>query len=120
MKVPHLVQYQGSKRIIAPEIIKFFPDKINRLIEPFSGACAISILAAAEHKCNQLAKRTSQLRKVSGRTKTAEKLNRRMIGRYGMKCYLYGEKVKAYLRRGARNLLGFEKFPNLQVVYVYL
>ena len=89
MKVPHLVQYQGSKRIIAPEIIKFFPDKINRLIEPFSGACAISILAAAEHKCNQLAKRTSQLRKVSGRTKTAEKLNRRMIGRYGMKCYLY-------------------------------
>lgn len=51
MKVPHLVQYQGSKRIIAPEIIKFFPDKIDRLIEPFSGTCAISILAAAENKC---------------------------------------------------------------------
>ncbi len=24
MKTPHLVQYQGSKRIIAPEIVKFF------------------------------------------------------------------------------------------------
>lgn len=52
MKVPHLVQYQGGKRIIAPEIIKFFPDKIDRLVEPFSGTCAVSILAAAENKCN--------------------------------------------------------------------
>ncbi len=51
MKVPHLVQYQGSKRIIAPEIIKFFPDKVDRLVEPFSGTCAVSILAAAENKC---------------------------------------------------------------------
>ncbi|NBI60986.1 hypothetical protein D3Z53_23935 [Lachnospiraceae bacterium] len=31
--------------------------------------------------------------------------------------YLYGEKVKAYLRRGARELPGFEKFPNPQVGY---
>lgn len=52
MKVPHLVQYQGSKRIIAPEIIKFFPDRIDRLVEPFSGTCAVSILAAAENKCD--------------------------------------------------------------------
>ncbi|MEY8338302.1 Dam family site-specific DNA-(adenine-N6)-methyltransferase [Lachnospiraceae bacterium 62-35] len=52
MKVPHLVQYQGSKRIIAPEIIKFFPNKIDRLVEPFSGTCAISILAAAENRCD--------------------------------------------------------------------
>ena len=52
MKVPHLVQYQGSKRVIAPEIIKFFPDKIDRLVEPFSGTCAISILAATENKCD--------------------------------------------------------------------
>lgn len=52
MKAPHLVQYQGSKRIIAPEIIKYFPNQINRLIEPFSGTCAVSILAAAEHKCD--------------------------------------------------------------------
>lgn len=29
--------------------------------------------------------------------------------------YLYGEKVKAYLRRGARQMPGFEVFPNPQV-----
>lgn len=31
--------------------------------------------------------------------------------------YLYGEKVKAYLRRGARVLPGFEVYPNPQVGY---
>jgi len=31
--------------------------------------------------------------------------------------YLYGEKVKAYLRRGARPLPGFEVYPNPQVGY---
>ncbi|MCM1145312.1 MAG: Dam family site-specific DNA-(adenine-N6)-methyltransferase [Blautia sp.] len=52
MKAPHLVQYQGSKRIIAPEILKFFPAKFERLIEPFSGTCAVSILAALENRCD--------------------------------------------------------------------
>lgn len=52
MRVPHLVQYQGSKRLIAPEIIKFFPEQIDRLVEPFSGTCAMSILASAENRCN--------------------------------------------------------------------
>ena len=31
--------------------------------------------------------------------------------------FLYGEKVKAYLRRGARQLPGYEFFPNAQVGY---
>lgn len=31
--------------------------------------------------------------------------------------YLYGEKVKAYLQRGARELPGFKEFPNPQVGY---
>lgn len=31
--------------------------------------------------------------------------------------YLYGEKVKAYLRRGARQLPGFDVWPNSQVGY---
>ncbi len=31
--------------------------------------------------------------------------------------YLYGDKVKAYLRKGARSLPGFEVFPNPQVGY---
>ena len=53
MKVPHLVQYQGSKRVIAPEIIKYFPMTFDRLIEPFSGTCAVTILTATEKRCNQ-------------------------------------------------------------------
>ena len=52
-KTPHLVQYQGSKRNLAPEILRYFPNKIDRLIEPFSGTCAITILAAQEHKTNK-------------------------------------------------------------------
>lgn len=35
----------------------------------------------------------------------------------GNDLYLYGEKVKAYLRRGARPLPGFTKYPNPQVGY---
>ena len=31
--------------------------------------------------------------------------------------YLYGEKVKAYLRRGARHLPGYEQWPNNQLGY---
>ena len=31
--------------------------------------------------------------------------------------YLYGEKVKAYLRRGARELPGYEEWPNVQLGY---
>ena len=38
------------------------------------------------------------------------------IGR-GNDPYLYGEKVKAYLRRGARPLPGFTEYPNPQVGY---
>ena len=52
IKVPHLVQYQGSKRLLAPKIAQFFPQKIERLIEPFCGVGAISIYAAAHSLCN--------------------------------------------------------------------
>ena len=31
--------------------------------------------------------------------------------------YLYGEKVKAYLRRGARQILGYERWPNGELGY---
>lgn len=46
MKIPHLVQYQGSKRNLAHKIIEFFPKKFNRLVEPFAGSAAISIACA--------------------------------------------------------------------------
>lgn len=31
--------------------------------------------------------------------------------------YLYGEKVKAYLRRGAKKVPGFDEYPNEEVGY---
>ncbi len=51
-KSPHLVQYQGSKRILAPKILNFFPKKVKRLIEPFAGMAAISIAAANYRNTN--------------------------------------------------------------------
>lgn len=49
-KIPHIVQYQGSKRILAPQILQFMPNKFNRLLEPFSGMAAISIAAAYDNR----------------------------------------------------------------------
>lgn len=45
-KIPHPFPYQGSKRNIASKIIKYFPQNISRLIEPFAGSAAISIASA--------------------------------------------------------------------------
>ena len=46
MKIPHLVQYQGSKRNLAHSIYPYFPKQFDRLIEPFSGTAAITLLCA--------------------------------------------------------------------------
>lgn len=46
MKIPHLVQYQGSKRNLANKITNYFSGQFNRLIEPFSGIAAISVACA--------------------------------------------------------------------------
>lgn len=51
-KTPHIVQYQGSKRKLAPQILKYMPDSFDRLIEPFSGMAAISIATAMKHRTN--------------------------------------------------------------------
>lgn len=45
--IPHPIQYQGSKRNLAPVILRYVPKGIERLIEPFAGSAAISIAAAA-------------------------------------------------------------------------
>lgn len=45
--LPHPIQYQGSKRNLAPVILRYIPAHVDRLIEPFSGSAAISIAAAA-------------------------------------------------------------------------
>lgn len=68
-KAPHLVQYQGSKRNLAPIILKYFPPDINRLIEPFAGTAAISIACAVNgltkrYIINDLNKSLSDLLKM--------------------------------------------------------
>lgn len=49
---PHVIPYQGSKRKIAAEIVKYIPFDTNCLYEPFVGSAAITLSAAA----NRLAK----------------------------------------------------------------
>jgi DNA adenine methylase len=44
---PHVIPYQGSKRKLSPEILKYFPFGIHCLYEPFAGSAAISLAAAA-------------------------------------------------------------------------
>jgi len=52
-RIPHIVQYQGSKRILAPQILQYMPRKFNRLIEPFAGMAAITVAAAMEKRAEQ-------------------------------------------------------------------
>lgn len=47
VRTPHPFPYQGSKRAIAKYILPYFPADTGRLIEPFCGAGAVSIAAAA-------------------------------------------------------------------------
>jgi DNA adenine methylase len=54
MKIPQPFPYQGSKRGIASAILHFFPDSIDRLVEPFAGSAAISIAAASQLQITSL------------------------------------------------------------------
>ena len=47
MQIPHPFPYQGSKRTIARHILPFIPGDVSRLVEPFCGSAAISIVVAA-------------------------------------------------------------------------
>jgi len=51
--LPHFIQYQGSKRILAKHILQFLPKGISRLVEPFAGTAAISVATSA----NQITRR---------------------------------------------------------------
>lgn len=53
VSVPHIVQYQGSKRILAPQILRFMPKRFSRMIEPFAGTAAMTIAAAMENRADQ-------------------------------------------------------------------
>lgn len=50
MKVPHPIQYQGSKRVLASTILRYLPNRFLRLVEPFAGTAAISIACAARSR----------------------------------------------------------------------
>lgn len=43
---PHIVQYQGSKRLLAPQILAYMPSHFGRLVEPFAGMAAMSVAVA--------------------------------------------------------------------------
>lgn len=50
MRVPHPIPYQGSKRRLAPAIVAYVPHATARLIEPFAGSAAVSLMAALHGK----------------------------------------------------------------------
>lgn len=49
---PHIVQYQGSKRLLAPQILTYLPKHFTRLVEPFAGMAAISIATAKQNRAD--------------------------------------------------------------------
>ncbi len=49
MKMPQPFPYQGSKRNLAPAILRHLPKGVGTLIEPFAGSAAITIAVAANN-----------------------------------------------------------------------
>ena len=49
VNLPHPIQYQGSKRNLASDILRFLPHRVERLVEPFTGTGAVIIAAASQH-----------------------------------------------------------------------
>jgi len=52
MRLPHPIPYQGSKRNLADQILRMFPENFNHLIEPFAGSAAITIASAYYFKAD--------------------------------------------------------------------
>lgn len=50
MKAPQPIPYQGSKRALAPLILRHFPSKSIRVVEPFAGSGAISVASALKNR----------------------------------------------------------------------
>ena len=67
---PHIVQYQGSKRTLAPQILSFMPRHFSRLIEPFAGMAAITIACSKQERAqsyiiNDLNESVSQILQIA-------------------------------------------------------
>ncbi len=52
-KTPQPIPYQGSKRGIAARILEFFPEKVDRLVEPFAGSAALSLAVASRKEARR-------------------------------------------------------------------
>lgn len=52
LSVPNLVQYQGSKRKLAPAILSYMPAIDGMLIEPFCGMASITLAAAQNNRAS--------------------------------------------------------------------
>lgn len=53
MSLPQPFQYQGSKRALAALILRYLPETMPRLVEPFCGSAAVSIAAAARGRAKE-------------------------------------------------------------------
>jgi len=51
--VPQPIPYQGSKRLLAPRLLAWFPPRVERLVEPFAGSGAFSLAAARGGLCER-------------------------------------------------------------------
>ena len=49
VSLPHPIQYQGSKRNLASDILSFLPSRVERFVEPFTGTAAVSIAVISSH-----------------------------------------------------------------------
>lgn len=45
--IPQPIPYQGSKRLLADEILRWLPARFDRLVEPFAGSAAMTLATAA-------------------------------------------------------------------------
>lgn len=53
MGTPHPIPYQGSKRNLASVILSYFPQDVEKLIEPFAGSAAVTLAAAYYRKARR-------------------------------------------------------------------
>ncbi|MDO4515489.1 MAG: hypothetical protein Q4B72_15830, partial [Lachnospiraceae bacterium] len=74
-----------------------------------SAGCQISVMGYTLKLCAYYVMRTRAF--FRNTTLTPEGIVR------GKDAFLYGEKVKAYLRRGAKPIAGFTEYPNEAVGY---
>ena len=51
--VPRPIPYQGSKRLLSARILRYFPERIERLVEPFAGSAAVTLAAAAQGRARR-------------------------------------------------------------------